>query len=187
MLPSPQQTPTRHGRRHCFNQHHHYITRKRMYQPRPYNSNNGNSNKRMNNGTTAQNNTISPYPKSMLEYERFFGSLLSSSPISIRASEYDPNAHWEVMHRACSLLNVPALPAPPSFRKDATTTNKDATKKSFANRRNGNGDDADDARTHHLLQRSSPLLSNASYSSSNASSASTTSSYFIVIKCRSAS
>ncbi|KAL9190940.1 hypothetical protein ACHAXT_000646 [Thalassiosira profunda] len=55
---------------------------------------------------------LAPYPKSMREYERFFGALLASSPVELQLSEAEGGAHQAVMHRARSLLGVPSLPAP---------------------------------------------------------------------------
>ena len=59
--------------------------RKRLSQPRQ--NNNPNSNKKRNH--RRHETIISPYPKSMREHERFFGSLLSSSVQSIIQSESD--------------------------------------------------------------------------------------------------
>ena len=53
-----------------------------------------------------------PYPRSMREYERFFGCLMSSSTQAIRKSETDLTSYKQVMHQACTLLNVPAVAAP---------------------------------------------------------------------------
>lgn len=117
--------------------------RKRMRQPP---RGNDTSNKR-------RSTSLSPYPKSMRQYERFFGSLLSSSPKALELSETDGSSHRKVMHQACSLLNVPALPTPSSLQQ------KFASGTSI------------DARTHHLIQRSSSIISNASsYSSTSTSS-----------------
>ena len=121
--------------------------RKRMNQPRS-NSNGGGyhgANKKNKRRSWQADNTISPYPKSMREYDRFFGSLLSSSVTSLKQSETDTNAHGTVMQQACSLLSIPSIPSP------LYSSNKSK--------------DGDAARTHHLLQRSSSCLSTASYSS----------------------
>jgi len=56
---------------------------------------------------------IRPYPKSMREYDRFFGCLMSSSIQAIVKSETNVDIYKEVMHQACSLLNVPAIAAAP--------------------------------------------------------------------------
>ena len=131
--------------------------RKRMYQPRRKSSDSSNS---ASNNKRRRNETItSPYPKSMREYERYFGSLLSSSTIAIQKSETDGRSHSQVMQQACSLLNVPSLPPPAYLQQKLATSRKS---------------DDDDARTHHLIQRSSSILSNAS--SYSTASATTTSS-----------
>ena len=110
------------------------MARKRMNEPRRT-DNSCNKNKRWHNDTI-----ITPYPKSMREYDRFFGSLLSSSPADLQKSETDGRSHQNVMQHACSLLNVPSLPSPCT------------------------------ARQNHLMQRSSSILSNASTTSSSSSS-----------------
>ena len=101
--------------------------RKRKFQPRSKNSDGG--------GVLAphrpHNDPLLPYPKSMREYERFFGSLLSSSTMDIQQSETNGNSHRAVIQQACSLMNIPCLPTPPHLQQQV------------------------DARTHHLMQRSS--------------------------------
>ncbi|KAL7537872.1 hypothetical protein ACHAXR_008767 [Thalassiosira sp. AJA248-18] len=125
--------------------------RKRMYQPRQKKSG-ATSNKRWDN----RNGAISPYPKSMREYERFFGSLLSSSVTELKQSETDGNSHRKVMQQASSLLNVPSIPSPPYLQQKLASL-----------------EGSNDARTHHLIQRSSSILSNASSYSNTSSSSGT--------------
>jgi len=124
--------------------------RKRMHQPKR--SDSSSNNKRRQNNI---NQTIIPYPKSMREYERYFGSLLSSSTNAIHKSETDGRLHSQVMQQACTLLNVPALPPPPYLQQKLASKSND------------------DARTHHLLQRSTSLLSNISSSTTSSSSSGT--------------
>ena len=114
--------------------------RKRRYQPYESSSSIFTTNKRRD----GINQSISPYPKSMREYDRFFGSLLSSSAAALQKSESDGSSHRLVIQLACSLLNVPCLPTP-----------------SYLQQKNASSG-SNDARTHHLLQRSSSLLSNVS-------------------------
>jgi len=125
--------------------------RKRMYQPKRSDSSSNNKRRHNNN-----NQTIIHYPKSMREYERYFGSLLSSSTNAIHKSETDGRLHCQVMQQACTLLNVPALPPPPYLQQKLVSKS------------------SDDARTHHLLQRSTSLLSNISSSTTSSSSSSGT-------------
>ena len=82
-----------------------------------------------------------PYPRSMKEYERFFGSLISSSTLDVLQSETDGNSHRLVIHQACSLMNIPCLPTPPHLQQQQQV----------------------DARTHYLMQRSSSINTNATY------------------------
>ena len=106
--------------------------RKRKFQPRSSSSSSSSSTTR-----THHHESLPPYPKSMREYERFFGSLLSSSTIALQQSETDGNSHRAVLQQACSLLNVPCLPTPSYLQQPI------------------------DARTHHLMQRSSSIGINA--------------------------
>ncbi|KAL7546436.1 hypothetical protein ACHAWF_009776, partial [Thalassiosira exigua] len=122
--------------------------RKRMNQPRP------SSSKKRRGGNKSGNASITPYPKSMRESERFFGSLLSSSPKALEQSETDDYTRRRVMGQACSLLNVPSLPTPSLLEQLAGKSS--------------------DARTHNLMQRSCSLLSTASSSSTSSSSSSGT-------------
>jgi hypothetical protein len=123
--------------------------RKRKYQPRPQSSLHYNNPSFANNKRRHDTeHYITPYPKSMREYDRFFGSLLSSSTVAIQKSETDVSSHRAVIQLACSLLNVPC-PHTSSYPQQNT--------------------ESIDARNHHLMQRSSSLLSNVSesmYSSS---------------------
>ena len=112
--------------------------RKRRYQPYESSSSIFTTSKRRDD------QSISPYPKSMREYDRFFGSLLSSSAAALQKSESDGSSHRAVIQLACSLLNVPCLPTP-----------------SYLQQKNASSE-SNDARTHHLMQRSSSLLSNVS-------------------------
>ncbi len=86
-----------------------------------------------------------PYPKSMKEYDRFFGSLLSSSTIDVLQSETNGNSHRLVMQQACSLMNVPCLPTPPHLQQQQQ-------QQQHVN-----------ARPHHLMQRSGSINNNAFY------------------------
>ena len=113
--------------------------RKRRYQPYESSSSIFTTNKRRDGIKS-----VSPYPKSMREYDRFFGSLLSSSAAALQKSECDGSSHRAVIHLACSLLNVPCLPTP-----------------SYLQQKNASSG-SNEARTRHLLQRSSSLLSNVS-------------------------
>lgn len=72
----------------------------------------------------------------MREYERFFGSLLSSSAFDVQQSDNDGNTYRAVIQQACALMNVPCLPTPPHLQQQT------------------------DARTHHLMQRSSLIDAN---------------------------
>jgi len=125
--------------------------RKRMYQPKRSDSSSNNKRRHNNN-----NQTIIHYPKSMREYERYFGSLLSSPTNAIHKSETDGRLHSQVMQQACTLLNVPALPPPPYLQQKLASKSND------------------DARTHHLLQGSTSLLGTASSSTASSSSSSGT-------------
>lgn len=78
--------------------------RKRLHEPRP-------SFDRSKRRPRSRSNTR-PYPRSMREYERFFGCLMSSSIQAIRQSETDVDIYKQVMHQACTLLNVPTVAAP---------------------------------------------------------------------------
>jgi hypothetical protein len=109
--------------------------RKRKFQPR---SNiNGDSSSMVHH----RHESLQPYPKTMKEYERFFGSLLSSSTLDVLRSETNGNSHRLVIQQACSLINVPCLPTPPHLQQRKQV----------------------DARTHHLMQRSSSSNTNAFY------------------------
>ncbi|KAL3805664.1 hypothetical protein HJC23_005908 [Cyclotella cryptica] len=96
-----------------------------------------------------------PYPKSMRPYDRFFGSLLSSSLESLTGSQIDEEKHRELMARSCSLLNVPSLPAAPIGSKFQQSKEKTA-----------------DARSQHLLQRASSFLTEASSVTTDSTAAS---------------
>lgn len=120
--------------------------RKQMNQPAPRPNKH---HKRQRDGTK----NLSSYPKSMRPYDRFFGSLLSSSIDSLRQSQADDRKHVEYMAQCCSLLNVPSLPPMPI----KTPFHKSMERKG-------------DARSHHLLQRTSTFLSETSFSSMNSSS-----------------
>ena len=98
-----------------------------------------------------------PYPKSMRPYDRFFGSLLSSSIDDFRDSQVDDRKHDEFMTQCCSLLNVPSLPAVPIKTPFHTSMEQRG-----------------DARSHHLLQRTSSFLSETSFASAGTSSSSGT-------------
>jgi hypothetical protein len=119
--------------------------RKRRYQPKPQSSNSSFANNKRRHDTK---HSITPYPKSMKEYDRFFGSLLSSSTAAIQKSETDGSSHRAVIQLACSLLNVPFL--------HISSYPQQNTESIYA-------------KNHHLMQRSSSLHSNGSesmYSSS---------------------
>ena len=77
--------------------------RKRLYQPRQ--DSNAGTKRRGNN--VRRDNKQHGYPKSMKIFDRFFGSLLSSSIQSMLGSEQDGITYEGVMNQACSLLNVP--------------------------------------------------------------------------------
>ena len=119
--------------------------RKRRYHPRPQSSNSRFANNKRRRDT---NCSIMPYPKSMREYDRFFGSLLSSSTAAIQKSETDGSSHQAVIQLACSLLNVPCLHTS-SYPQHNT--------------------ESIDARNHHLIQRSKSLLSDGSESMDSSS------------------
>ena len=104
--------------------------------------------------------TIIPFPKSMRPSERFFGSILSSSVTSFQESETaEKGAHQKIMHHACSLLDVPALPVKPRMAAPQL---------------------GDDSRTHHLTQRSCSFLGKvASYSSTSSGTFENARSYYL--------
>jgi hypothetical protein len=122
--------------------------RKRRYQPSK------NSIFTTNKRRDDTNQSITPYPKSMREYDRFFGSLLSSSAAALQKSESDGSSHRAVIQLACSLLNVPRLPTPSYLQQKIASSG------------------SNDARTQHFLQRSSSLLSNVSVDNISSSSGS---------------
>jgi hypothetical protein len=122
--------------------------RKQLYRPQQSRHHNPNKRHRGNN-----EQRLPPFPKSMKPYDRFFGSLLSSSIESFHRSQVNDRDHEELMNRCCSLLNVPSLPPSPI----KTPFHKSLEKK-------------DDARSHHLLQRTSSFLSDASSFASSSSS-----------------
>jgi hypothetical protein len=115
--------------------------RKRRHLPRSESSSSISITKKRRHNV---NHSMLPYPKSMREYDRFFGSLLSSSTAALQKSESDGSSHQAVIQLACSLLNVPSLPTPSYLLQKMTSSG------------------SNDARTHHLLQRSCSLLSNVS-------------------------
>ncbi|KAL3806937.1 hypothetical protein ACHAXA_003936 [Cyclostephanos tholiformis] len=123
----------------------------RRYQPRSESSNSSFANNKRRHDI---NRSITPYPKSMREYDRFFGSMLSSSTAAMQMSETDGSSHRAVIQRACSLLNVPCLPTSSYLQQ----------KKTYS--------ESIDAGTHHLMQRTSSLLSNVSHESIYSSSGS---------------
>lgn len=131
--------------------------RKRMHQPRRNPSNN---HKRQNNNQYHNNNyaaNITPYPKSMRPYERFFGSLLSSSATDLHQSLSNIDTHRNIIYRACSLLNVPTIQILPYKTSDFHTSLNSSQ---------------DDVRSHHLLQRSCSSLTDASLATVNSTNSS---------------
>lgn len=129
---------------------------KRKYQPTNSYNKNTNCKRGRTNQSSITTPTIQPYPKSMKEYDRFFCSLLSSSAVQIQQSDSCVKSHQLVMHLACSLLNIPQLPSPPSYTQQ---NNIPSSSGSSPPRRSSHDDDA---RTHHLLQRSSSISTSTS-------------------------
>ena len=120
--------------------------RKRQSMPNP------NFNRKRHQNKNGNTTTCSPFPKSMKNNDRFFGSLLSSSTKALIQSESEASVYQAVMQRACSLLSVPGITTPAKLKKL---------------------NNSKDPRSQHLMQRSCSFLTNVSSTTSSGTCSST--------------